>query len=66
MTTTSGIEPIFISVKQAAEALGISAWQVYQLLDRQDIESRYQGRRRSVDVKSLRAYAAALPATNES
>ena len=60
---TSGIEPIFISVKQSADALGISTWAMYQLLDDEDrpVDSRYQGTRRLVSVQSLREYAEALP-----
>lgn len=55
------IEPIFVSVKEAARALNISPWSCYQLLDDKLIVSRYQGRRRLVDVASLREYAASLP-----
>ena len=55
------IDPIFVTVKTAAGALGLSEWQVYQLLDAQKIESRYQGRRRLVVVDSLRHYARNLP-----
>jgi excisionase family DNA binding protein len=59
---SSGIEPIYISVEEAAKALGgISRWVCYQLLNSGAIESRYQGRRRLVSVSSLRAYAASLP-----
>lgn len=55
------IDPIFISVKQAAGVLGISPWSVYQLLDAQVIESRYHGKRRLVRVTSLQEYAEGLP-----
>ena len=57
------VDPIFVSVKQAAEVLGISDWAMYQLLDDEDrpIDSRYKGTRRLVSVDSLRAYAANLP-----
>ena len=60
---TSGIEPIFISVKEAAVALGISTWAMYQMLDDESrpIDSRYKGTRRLVSVKSLREYAENLP-----
>lgn len=58
---TPGITPIFISVKQAARALGISDWVCYQLLDEGKIDSRYQGRRRLVRVSSLHEYADSLP-----
>lgn len=57
----SSIDPIFVSVKEAARALNISTWSCYQLLDDRVIDSRYQGRRRLVDVASLREYARNLP-----
>lgn len=55
------LAPIFVSVKEAARMLGISTWVCYQLLDRGDIESRYQGRRRLVNYRSLVEYAERLP-----
>lgn len=59
---TGSIEPIFVSVKDAAKILGgISPWSVYQLLDAGAIKSQYHGRRRLVVVDSLREYAKALP-----
>lgn len=60
------IEPIFVSVKEAARALSVSPWVCYQLLDEGKIDSRYQGRRRLVAVKSLREYAANLPTVKAS
>ena len=57
------IDPIFISVKQAAQALNVSTWVLYQLLDQNKIDSRYHGRRRLVVVDSLREYAKNLPST---
>lgn len=59
--STGQVEPIFVSVKDAARILGLSAWSVYQLLNEGLIDSRYQGRRRSVVLKSVQDYAAALP-----
>lgn len=59
--TQPGIEPIFISAQQAADALNLSRWQLYRLLDDQAIASHYIGRRRLVSVTSLRAYADGLP-----
>lgn len=56
-------DPIFISVKQAAEMLSITPWWTYQLCESGQIESRYIGRRRVVSVASLREYAEGLPAT---
>ena len=65
---TGGLEPIFVSVKDAAAALGLSTWQMYQLLDDEarPVDSRYQGRRRLVSVESLRKYADTLPTERES
>lgn len=60
-TESEGIDPIFVSVKEAAKALAISPWAMYQLCEKQEIASQYQGRRRLVVVKSLREYAANLP-----
>ncbi len=59
--TVGELDPIFVSVKDAAKALGVSTFTVYDLCDRQKIESRYQGRRRLVLVSSLRRYAEGLP-----
>lgn len=62
MTVSEGtIEPIFVSVEDAAKALGISKWSCYKLCDEERIETRYQGRRRLVVVDSLRRYATTLP-----
>jgi excisionase family DNA binding protein len=56
----TGIEPIFISVKQAAQALNISTFRCYQLLDEGVIASARDGRRRLVSVESVRRHAQAL------
>lgn len=55
------LDPIFVSVKQAAAVLGLATWTVYKLLDAKVIESRYAGTRRLVDYQSLKDYAAGLP-----
>ncbi len=57
------VDPIYVSVKEAARILGLSTWSLYKKLDDQAIESRYDGRKRLVVVASLREYAAALPTT---
>ena len=59
--TAAPLEPIFISVKEAARILGITPWQVYKRCDEKAIESRYEGRRRLVRLESVRAYADGLP-----
>jgi hypothetical protein len=55
------ITPIFVSVKQAADMLALSPWSMYQLLDAGSVKSQYKGRRRLVNVASLREYAESLP-----
>lgn len=55
------VGPIFVSVKQAGQILGISTWSCYQLLNENKVDSRYHGRRRLVSVKSLEEYARNLP-----
>lgn len=56
------VDPIFVSVKEAARILGgVTTWYIYQLLDAGQIDSQYQGRRRFVVLSSLRDYAANLP-----
>lgn len=57
------IDPIFVSVKEAAQALSLSTWKVYRLLDDQKIVSQYEGGKRLVLVESLREYAGSLPTT---
>jgi len=57
----SDVDPIFVSVADAARILGVSNWLMYRRLDEQAIESRYEGRKRLVSYASLRDYAAALP-----
>lgn len=57
------LDPIYVSVKDAARILGVSTWLIYQKLDQQVIESRYEGRKRLVVLASLREYAADLPTT---
>lgn len=55
------LEPIFITVKEAARILGVSSWTLYQRLDQQAIESQYEGRKRLVSYASLKDYASKLP-----
>lgn len=54
-------DPITVTVKGAAQMLGLSNWSVYKLLDQGKVESRYKGTRRLVVVESLREYVAGLP-----
>lgn len=59
------IEPIHVSVRDAARILGISPHHCTRLLDAEGspIDSRYLGKRRLVVLASLREYAANLPST---
>lgn len=67
MSDSPNVEPIFVSVKDAARILSLSPWAVYQLLDKPAdkpaIDSQYQGRRRLVRLASVREYADNLPRT---
>lgn len=60
-----GVEPIHVSVKDAARILGISPHHCNRLLNTEPavIDSRYIGNRRLVVLTSLREYAASLPAS---
>lgn len=57
--STGQVEPIFVTVKDAAAILGLSPYSVGQLLrgDEPAIRSVKQGGRRSVSMASLREYA---------
>lgn len=58
---SADLDPIYVSVKEAARLLGLSTWSMYSKLDQQVIESRYDGRKRLVLLTSLREYADSLP-----
>ena len=62
-----GIEPIHVSVADAARILGISPHHCNRIINTADspIESRYLGKRRLVVLASLREYAANLPVERE-
>lgn len=55
------VEPVSVSVADAAKLLGISTWNAYQLCDQGHLDARYAGRRRLVSYASVKAYFAALP-----
>lgn len=59
------LEPIAVSIADAAKALGISNWNCYQLCDQGVLEARYIGRRRLVSYASLQAYFASRPTVPE-
>lgn len=57
----SAIEKISVSVKEAAEATGLSTWQIYELTNKGLIEKRYQGSKILIPVTALKAYIESLP-----
>lgn len=59
------IEPIFVSVQEAADALNITRWPMQKLLKSGAVQSKVIGRRRLVSVDSLREYADALPTSHD-
>lgn len=61
MSNPPSVEPIFVSVKDAARILAVTPWQVYRLLDDDKIDHQYEGRRRLVRLASVRDYADNLP-----
>lgn len=62
LSQTGSIEPIFVSVKEAAAILGLSTWEVYDLTsgDEPKIAVRFHGKRKLVSVASLREFADSL------
>lgn len=59
--TDPSLDPRFGSVKQMARILGLSVAQCYVLLDQHQVESRYFGKRRLVDIASVHRFADSLP-----
>lgn len=55
--SAASLSPVLVSVKEAADMLGITTWAAYLLCDSGDLCSGYIGRRRKVDVDSVREYA---------
>lgn len=51
------MEPLLISIRQAAEVLGVGRSTVYDLIDRGAVHTKTIGRRRLVLVTSLRELA---------
>ena len=55
-------QPITVSVKAAGEMVGLSVWTIRDRCKSGAIESHFEGRKRLVDVESLRSYIKGLPA----
>ena len=54
-------DPIFVSIADAASALGVSVWQVKQELRGGRLRARKAGRRTVVEYASVLALAESLP-----
>lgn len=54
-------DPIAVSPADAAVALGVSRKHVYDLCDREELESHYSGRLRLISYQSLRDYFDRMP-----
>lgn len=59
------MEPLLISLKDAAPIIGLSYYGFYELIEAGTIPSVYQGRRRYVTPQALRTYVDSLPTTTE-
>lgn len=55
------MEPIFLSVGEAAKVLAVSKWSVWQSLRLGKLSARKYGRKTLIEVASLKACADALP-----
>ena len=55
------METLLISIPEALARIGIGRSRLYEILAEDSIRSVKLGRRRLIDVSSLRAWAAALP-----
>lgn len=51
------LEPILISVKEAARLLNLTDWSVYQMCDSGELASGKKGKRRMVSMASVKEYA---------
>lgn len=61
LTEQSGsLDPILVSVKEAARALGLAPYTVYELRKAGHVEGVWYGNRWLITVESVRKYAARL------
>jgi hypothetical protein len=59
--TGFSIEPLFVSVTDAAHYLGLSEFQVKQELRKGSLSARKAGRRTLIEMASLKTFGATLP-----
>jgi excisionase family DNA binding protein len=62
MTTTHTTEALLVTVKRAAQLLGISSWDAYKLCDSGELKSGLVGKRRLISTESLRKFAESVAA----
>lgn len=60
-TAPPTVPPILVTVKRAADVLGLSPWTVGKLCRDGVIKSGFEGRRRLIPWSALQAYANNLP-----
>jgi excisionase family DNA binding protein len=63
-TTTTTVDPIFLSVAATAEALATSRSEIYQKLARGELEAVKDGTRTKITFESVKRVAATLPKAN--
>jgi excisionase family DNA binding protein len=61
---TANVEPILISVANAAEVLATSRSEIYQKLARGELEAVKDGSRTKITYSSVKRVATALPKAN--
>lgn len=55
--TEHDMDPLFVSITEAAKALGLGRTSVYELIRTGELETRKMGRRRLVTVASIKRLA---------
>ena len=59
----AAVEPVFLTVQQAALKLSLSTFSIYKMLDDGRLDGVYQGARRYVVAESVPKYVASLSST---
>jgi hypothetical protein len=54
---TATKQPVLVSIRDAADMLGLTTWTIYFLCECGELASGLVGRRRMVSVESVGAYA---------
>ena len=59
-TQATSVDPLFVTVKDAARVLALSPKTIYRLMDAGEIEDTYHGRKRMAVYASVLAYGEKL------